>query len=197
MTFVAAQLHNTIKPVVILSMRLLFFIASLSLCLTASAAVYKSVQPDGSVIYTNQPPQPGSKAIELTPLQSIKSVSPASTQAEPVPTKSAQENYSQLEITDPSNDETIRENTGHIVVEFNLDPPLRTEEGHTITITMDGQSIASGVTSTPITLDDVPRGTHSLGVQVVGKDGAPIINAKPVTFHLLRASILQRQNTRP
>ena len=178
-------------------MRQLLFIIALLPWLTASAAIYKSVQPDGSVLYTDHPPRPDSQAVELTPLQSIKPVSPASTQAEPEPTESVQKDYSQLEITRPLNDETIRDNSGHIDVEYNLSPPLRTEDGHTVTITLDGQSIATGITSSSVSLENVSRGTHSLEVQAVGKDGAAIIAAKPVTFHLLRSSTLHRQDTRP
>lgn len=90
-----------------------------------------------------------------------------------------------IEISSPSNDEPIRENTGNITISVSVAPGLSGD--HTIRITMDGGVISSGRGSY-VSLTNVDRGTHTVAASLLGAGGEVIARSPTVTFHLLRAS---------
>ena len=67
---------------------------------------------------------------------------------------------------------------------MDIQPPLRTAQGHHFTLLMDGQKVTD-FTDTPYTLQGVDRGTHTLQVEVL--DGGKVLaESQIVEFHLKR-----------
>ena len=160
----------------------------LCLMLAVSAAeaqkIYKYTLSDGKVVYSDRPP-PADQAEEVTlePLQSF-SLPPA----QPLPKSTTQKqdqavDYEEFRVTSPSNDATIRDAGGNVRVRVSLTPGLRS--GHSIEVTMDGQSIGSG-NSTSITLTEVDRGTHTVQAAVKDDAGKVLARSNSVVFHLKR-----------
>lgn len=178
-------------------MRFIVTLLLLSIAASATAAVYKLVKPDGSVIYSDRPPIENAAPTELPELQEIKITPP--------PTPSSEDNadeqqanqdqsisYTKLEITEPANDSAIVENSGQINIKLTLEPPLQEQQGDIISILLDGKQIGQGK-STALTLSNVDRGKHTLRAVVKSAQGSALITSPAVTFNLRRASALQRK----
>ncbi len=157
----------------------------LGLCIGADAAVYKIVNPDGSVTFSDRP-QEGAEELDVGTVQTIDADVPsASTEPVKVP---AFPGYEIFEISSPKNDETFRDNGGVVSIQLTLQPRLFRD--HTISIFMDGKDIGGGGRSTGLTLQNVDRGSHRVHATVVGKDGEQVASTPAVTFHLHRTSVI-------
>ena len=97
--------------------------------------------------------------------------------------------YSNLEITSPANNSTFRDNAGQVSVTLDLQPALQDDDA--ISLTLDGKEVGQ-TKSTSLTLKNVNRGTHNLGVAIKDSQGTTLISATPVTFTLQRTSVLLR-----
>lgn len=174
----------------------------LILLLVASAAVadvYKWVDADGVVHFTDQALE-GSERVQLRqPTVYSPPPLPRPEKAEkraPAPAASPKiETYTSFSIEQPAEDETVIDNSGVVAVGLMLIPPL--QEGHAITLEVDGKAVAGKFTSTQFTIDRLVRGTHTLKAAIVGGDGTVVTAAAPVRFHLRRASTQLRKEPRP
>jgi len=156
-------------------------------CATASAQVFKRVDPDGKVYFSDQP-GPDAQQIEVAPAQTI-SLPPVPRQAE---TSGEQDQagpvYTAFSIVSPTSEQAIRANDGNVVVQLSLQPELRS--GHTITLTVDGEdgeAIKSG-RGMSIALSNLSRGRHSVEAVVVDDAGKVLIQTDAVGFNLLRVA---------
>jgi len=154
----------------------------------AQAEVYKRVNPDGSVEYSDQPME-GATAIRV-PKPSTYRAPPLNRPKTASSTKSETTSfeYQSLRITTPENDKVIRSNAGNITAIARLIPEL--QSGHRARWRLDGE-IIKGVNALELRLKNVDRGSHTLQVEIVDADGNILVSSEPVTFHLLRHSILQ------
>lgn len=173
-------------------MKLIALLLAFCLAVPASAAVYKTVRPDGSVVYSDQPPRDEAEPHRLPPLQMIPSenLAPATPPQDRGNNDKAPpaELYRSLAITQPHADGTVRDSAGQVVVQVALDPPLATEAGDQLIIHLDGQPVTQG-NDTAYTLDNVDRGTHTVEASVSSGSGRILIRSPPVTFHVHRPSV--------
>lgn len=173
-------------------MKLFALLLAFAIATPALAAVYKTVRPDGSVVYSDQPPRDEAQPHTLPPLQTIpaENLAPSA----PAPNRSSSNNapvaeiYQSLAIAQPEQDATLRDNSGNITVQVALDPPLVTKEGDYIVIALDGKPAAQG-SGTGYTLTNIDRGTHTVEASVSSAAGQTLIRSAPVTFHLQRISV--------
>ena len=170
-------------------MRSLLILVGLALCVSVIAQdrVYKRVNPDGSVEYSDQPIE-GAEVMKVPkgstftmPEAPARTAKPASTQEEEPAVK-----YESLEITRPMNDETIRSNEGKLTALARSVPAL--DASHRFRWNMDGAPVQQ-VNAPELRLNNVNRGTHNLQVQIVDADGKVIISSETITFHLMRYRI--------
>lgn len=167
------------------------FLFVLILCMTAAnAEVYKWVDEGGVVQYGDQPPTEGAEKVELPPSSVYKprplpsAVTPEKEQA----AEMAAVPYTRVVIRRPTEDETVRDNTGAVALAVDLEPPLQT--GHRMAVIVDGRMVFDKLEVNQVTLTDVDRGTHKLQVKVLNADGAEQAVSQPVTFHMHRATVL-------
>jgi hypothetical protein len=154
---------------------------------SAPADVYKWVDEDGNIHYSDRSPQDGAEAMELP--KGMYYTPP------PLPTRSAdradaeqpeQEGYGELVITQPEMNETIRNNEGLVRVVYNLEPGL--VAGDQFKLILDGQELQDRVTDTSVVLNNIERGSHTLKVQVVN-GGVVMATSQSVVFHLRKESV--------
>ncbi len=158
-------------------------------CATAAAGtVYKSIGPDGAVVYTDRPapnaeelrlPEPSSYAPPALP---AGGAAPAF-QAEPV----VGAVYRSVRITAPPNEGTVFAAQGGVDVDVALEPGLL--EGHTLTYVVDGKEVAKGLRTDRVRLTDLDRGTHHVEVAVRDEGGRLAAVSDRITFHLRQSSI--------
>ena len=154
------------------------------------AAVYKSINEKGEVVYSDQP-TPNAKRMKLPELPTytpppLPSFSAGSPESKPV----AASPYKSVRIAVPENDATIRDNQGVVRVEVALDPPLMTQQGHKIQFYLNGEPHGMAVGTASISFSNLDRGTYTLTASVVNAEGAVLSSAEPVDFHLHRESVL-------
>ena len=170
--------------------RILFILfISLSLSLAAAPKVYKKVNPDGSVEYSDVPPDDTAEPITLKPMQSISLQPLAPAQAsQPAPVKAVPFKYESIRILSPQDDEGIRSNNGDFTAKGELLPSLQRDLEHHLQWLLDGKEVpnANGLT---LNLKNVDRGTHQLQLRVVDFDGKVVIETPVISFHILRVSL--------
>jgi hypothetical protein len=163
-------------------MRSYVLISLFFVCLSATAGIYKWVDEDGKVHYSDSQVD-GSKQVELP-----KAVTYSPTVTSSSKTSGSKEEkdagYTRASIVKPTMNETIRSNNGDVTVSLEITPGLR--EGHSVTAYLDGNEFLTGEKTTSFVLENVDRGSHTLRVSVFNQSGVSLISSSSVIFHLIR-----------
>lgn len=165
------------------------------LAVPVHAAVYKWTDSSGQVHYTDQRKE-GAQAVDL-PEPSVYTPAPVPSATQSPGTgagDAAANDYDLLEISAPTQDETIRNNEGKVTVGLRLEPTL--SQGDVIELFLDGEKRGE-LSSGGGTLSGVNRGSHSLKVRVVNASGQELISSQAVNFHLRRESKLFPNKPKP
>jgi len=171
-------------------MRLISLLFTLLLALPGQAAMYKWVDEQGNISFSDRP-QPGAEQLEEVRVQTYKAPSLPATLRSGDQEKAETEapaGYDKFRIVNPEPEEAIRDNGGTVVVQLNIVPGLQAEAGHRITVTLDGKAVIEGQSTTQYRLTNVERGTHTVQATVSDESGV-VASSQSVTFHLLRHSV--------
>ncbi len=169
-------------------MRFFYLLLLISLSFSSPAAkVYKKVNPDGSVEYSDVPQDEAAEPIKLKPIQSITLPPLPKTSAAPAPAPKPFR-YESIRIVSPKDDEGIRSNNGDFTARGELKPGLQSEQEHHIQWLLDGK-VVSGADSLTLNLKNLDRGTHQLQLRVVNFDGKVEIETPSISFHILRVAL--------
>jgi len=161
---------------------------------TAAAQIYKTVDENGNVIYTDQPPDPDAKPVDLPTLsviESVKAPEPVeSEQVEPgeeavTDIRELRRGYRDFQITKPAQDEYI-EGTGNAVT-IVWDTRYALQPGMMVIISLDGTRLEPTVTSA-VTVQQMDRGEHTVSAKLVDAQMRVIADASPVTFYVRQFS---------
>jgi hypothetical protein len=155
---------------------------------SVQADVYKSVNEQGEVVYSDQP-APNAQRMKLPelPTYTAPPIPAFSSTPEAAPVASP---YESVKIVAPENDATIRDNQGVVRVEVVLNPPLMTKQGHRIQFYLNGEPHGIPVGTTAISFSNLDRGSYTLTSSVIAANGDVLASADPVVFHLHRESVL-------
>ena len=170
------------------TMSMLAVALGLGLVAVAPAQVYRSVDADGQVTYSDSP-GPGSERIEVAPLQTYSAPPPAAASAAPAPEADAASTVEgppayRVSISSPGDDDTLRDNAGTVSVSVQVSPALREQER--LRLLLDGRTVQEPGSATSFALEFVDRGSHVLTAEVIGAGGSVLARSDPVTFHLHR-----------
>lgn len=166
-------------------------VATLSLPAQA-AEIYRTVDEDGNVVFTDIPPREDDQNAEQIIIETPNSfaVDEAIPNADAWIVESEEDeeaeppfSYLALEIVSPSDDEPVRENAGNITIVTNINPRL--QRGHVARLLMDGAVIQEGAQAS-FSLANVDRGTHTIAVEIIDERGQVLIRSDQSTFHMLR-----------
>ena len=162
------------------------------LLLMASAAVhaevYKSINADGEVVYSDQPTR-GAERIKMPALPSY-TPPPIRTPSRSRPAAEQQTHYEHFTLSSPANEATIRNNLGTVTIETLLSPALMSSLGHSIQYYLDGVAHGAAIDSTTLTLTNVDRGQHQLSASVLDAAGTVLISTTGTTVFVKRNSKL-------
>jgi hypothetical protein len=168
-------------------MRLWTGMLLLFLTAPASGQVYRSVGPDGTVQFSDQPAE-GATPGDVQPAQTVPMGGPTLRSPAPAaPKEAAGPAYNRFEILSPAPDEGVRANDGNVTVSLALDPPLL--PGHRVVVLVDGRPVGSPDASLQVALTNLDRGTHRVEASVVNAGGQTLASAGPLTFHVLRVHL--------
>lgn len=157
--------------------------------LLSAGVVYKYTDKQGNTVYTDQP-RPGAQRVDLPEPSTYTppKLPPRETPTAKRGSDSAGALYKQLTLTSPEPDATIWDNTGDLLVEYTLEPALRTKLGHRMVVSVDGEAVAP-LNGTKVQLKNIDRGTHQLQAKVIDADGKVLIESQPAAVHLHRQSV--------
>ena len=163
-----------------------FIVLILSFCVHAE--MYKWVDADGNVNYSDRPQTATGDGEEITEI-TIPQVNTADSVDTSILRESSsaqpdQNGNTSIKITRPQDDEAIRQNEGNMLINVAVKSQARNP---TIVIYVDGSEVSRG-SATSVALRNVDRGTHIITAELISPEGKVIKSAVPVTFHLLRYS---------
>lgn len=167
----------------------IFLPALLGLLLTVQAnaqnePIYRYVDDEGVVHYTDKPPSQDAQPTQLPPLRTytpaqLESVERMIDQQQGLKSPEQTEKYQELRLVAPAPEETIRGAERIVPVAVVSTPSLM--PGHRIQFFLDGEASAPA-RSTSTVFNGVDRGTHSVSAAIVDGQGKLLIKAEPVTI---------------
>lgn len=171
------------KPIVVMTTVALLLFAG-----TASAEVYRQVDAEGNVTFSDEPSL-GAKAIKVKPVTTIRLPKMQDLEQPKKPQQDQRPSslYDSVTIVYPANNEAFHSGNGNIEFRLTSSPPLR--KGHKYEVTLDGQPVGQSATGI-ILVQQVDRGTHQAGVRVVNRNGVQVGSGTGVSFTIHRPSRL-------
>jgi hypothetical protein len=166
--------------------KILLLLLILVACPLLAKDFYKVITPDGEVIYSDTY-IPGAERIRVIGSKTTSAEGADSEGEAAVGTFAEGSIYTNFEIMQPENEQTIRSDEGNINVGLLLTPGLAA--GHSIQVFIDGTRIAGEMRSTQFSLNGLTRGSHSLKINVVDDQGSTLAEAPGVVFHLRKSAI--------
>jgi len=158
----------------------------------ADAQLYKGLDAEGNVVYSDQPFEnaekftPASLSVINTPKRAPK---PSKVTADEEEVKAFK--YTDFDIASPKNNETIWDNP-QLAVTLRLKPDLNTEEKHTVWLLMDGKVIVKNSQTTTLQIGRLERGAHQLQAQVKDKAGKIVVRSRPIVVHIKNTAVQRR-----
>jgi len=169
--------------------RNLYFVTTLVFGMLLSSAslaeVYKTVDKNGRVTYTDVPPADTSaKPVELKSINSIPMPPPVPLESAPATAQSPAE-Y-RIQIIAPENGKTLMANERSIQVSITVDQSL--QNGDLFAYKLDGNTVQTTAEMT-YTIVEPPRGEHTLTVDVVSTEGRSLAQSEGITLLVMRPII--------
>ena len=152
----------------------------------ADQTIYRVIDAQGKVSYTDTPPKDGSaepiilKEVNTQPAMDTRKTDAPAAEAAATP-------YTQIEITSPANDSTVPPGQLNVVVQLQLEPVL--QPGHRVQFYLDDKPQGPAAATTAITLGDLYRGSRSIHATVVDANGARVAQSNSVVIHVKRHSV--------
>jgi len=157
-----------------------------------AAVVYKWTDADGVVHFSDQP-VPGAEKI-ITSGSGSRGI-----MSQPMPVSALGERaqkppaavIQRIAITSPAPEQTF---TGdqQVAVSLSVEPALTPSQ--TVTWTLNGIQVGQQPDATHFTLPDLARGSYTLAATVTDAASGESRNADPVTFNVVRPSVLSPQH---
>jgi hypothetical protein len=164
----------------------------------AGTTVYKWVDEDGVIHYSDQPHENADKVNVREPTTySSKSGPPqqfTSAQVSPPPGGKSPGPYERCSLSQPTPDQVFL-STFSLTVVVDTVPELR--PGDRIVVTLDGRPLTDQAGPThSFKIDPIERGTHSVEATVQDPGGQPVCTTPSATFHVRQPSLYSPQRPR-
>lgn len=168
-------------------MRPLFACLLLALSLPAAAQIYSYTDANGNRVFTNEPPQgSNAQAVQLNPTNTISGQPSSNANNNSTSsTNNISAPFSVLQLTGLPSDEAMRANNGTFSVGVDTLPELGGNQQ--LQLILDGQAYGSPSSNPPLQLNNIPRGEHTLAVQVLS-GGQSIQQSSTIGFTVQRVN---------
>lgn len=164
---------------------------TLLLAAPVSAEIYRQVDAQGNVTYTDEPSdQSPAETVEVRPvttvtLPKLEAVREPEELRERAETEGAA--YSEVRFTAPQDEQAFHSGSGDVSFQVSSSPGL--QSGHKYEVTLDGQPIGQSTSGT-VSVRNIDRGTHQAGVSIVDSSGVTIKTGDTISFTVHRPSVL-------
>ena len=157
--------------------------------LTAAETIYKVVDEEGNVTFTDTPPNDADAIVEphsILGTNTTPAVAPAPEDVNKTDRPDAEASYV-TRIVSPANESTIPMGPGDFVVEAGVSPGLENEEK--LILLLDGVAVGASQSFPRWQLTNVFRGAHRLQVVRVSKTGAAQSQSTEHTVYVMRPTV--------
>ncbi|KGJ87885.1 DUF4124 domain-containing protein [Thalassotalea sp. ND16A] len=155
--------------------------------LAASSKVYVWRSESGDLVFSDSP-KPGAEEvaeeIEIKNTQTI--ISSVNTSVLDITPRVVKEDY-QVEISQPEDHATIRDNSGSIYISGRVAPVFK--QGFKVQLIMNGAIHGDPQTRSVFILRDVDRGEHKIKLELINNQGKVIASSKERTVYLHRTRV--------
>lgn len=156
---------------------------------TAEGEIYKIVNPDGSVTFTDQRPSAGAQPVELKPLSVVETdiQVPETTAAEEPKEPTARElqrQFRDFRITQPQNEESFWGTQNTVVISWGASQPV--PDNMKVALYVDGQRHEAPATGSVSLAFD--RGEHQAYAELRDARNRRIVTTPTVTFFVKQHS---------
>jgi hypothetical protein len=159
-----------------------------------TAEVYKVVDKDGNVTYTDQPPGDGSKPIKLQPISVVETpvyetkAKPAveGEDGEPLSLRTLRGMYRDFAIVAPQSEESIWHPDRPITVAWSTGTPL--QAGMKASVSVDGQ-LQANTTDRVVPVANLERGEHRVTASLTNEKNQTVATAEPIVFFVRRPGL--------
>ncbi|MEW6997940.1 DUF4124 domain-containing protein [Colwelliaceae bacterium BS250] len=149
--------------------------------MAASSKVYVWRNDTGSLVFSDSP-KPGAEEIEVNNKQTI--ITSVDTSVLDITPRVVSEEY-QVEISQPEDHATIRDNSGSIYISGRVAPVFK--RGFKVRLIMNGALHGEPQTRSVFILRDVDRGEHKIKLELINNQGKVIASSKERTVYLHRS----------
>lgn len=174
--------------------KFLFTLMSVACTVAVSGTVYKWVDENGVIHFSDQPHENAEKVqLKAPQTYTAPKTQPGPPQAPRQAASKPAPAYQSCAISEPVNDQVFM-NTDTVTAGVTVQPAVR--PGDSAIVTLDGQRVP-GVPASggQFTIQPVDRGTHSIQMTVQDPSGATVCSSSAVTFHVQQPSL--QSPTRP
>jgi hypothetical protein len=180
---------------------------TLSLVFAASSLateVYKTVDKDGNVTYTDKPPPDGAQPMELPGLSVIESpeyqktareaeaeaiANGTQTEPEEVPLRQLRNDFKDFAIVSPQQEESVWRPDGPVTIAWSTGAQML--EGMKVTVTLDGKRLST-TTDRMVLVPNMERGEHTVAAELTDARNRRVALAEPVTFFIRQPGLYNR-----
>jgi len=183
--------HNTLLTLLVA--------CSLAIMVSPLAAqVYKIVDKDGNVTFTDKPPEEGAKPMDLPPLSIVETPdyqktprqqaeeAAAAGEPEDVPLRTLRNRFRDFAIISPLQEESVWRPDGPVSIAWSSSNQLL--EGMRVQIFLNGQQQAD-TTAPMIPVDGLERGEHTVTATIKDARNRTIATAEPITFYIRQPGV--------
>jgi hypothetical protein len=155
--------------------------------------IYKTRDKDGNVVYTDKPPAGESEQVNLPPINSLSSGNLPSIPKRAKPQQPQPERYD-INVLSPRENVTITPGQRDLAIAVGLSQSL--SENHWILYFINDELIEE-TQSTSIVIQDIPRGTHRITIDVIDKDGNILGQSDVVEVNVIRPTVKRNPTPQP
>lgn len=166
-------------------MRAFTLISLLLLSLFAQATVYKWVDKDGRVHYSDEP-HPNAEVVELKE-KTLNQIALPPVKNDTNDSQVIQQIQYQVVITSPTEEETVRDNNGDFQVIATVTPEVKSQ--YLMALKLDGQTVGKPQMGGIFQLKNIDRGEHTIVVDAMTQNGKVFASSSPRKIFLHQAAM--------
>lgn len=182
-------------------MRILLILAGLTLSLAAaSQEIYRWVDKNGIVHYSDQPDSPNAELIDVIEPNAYEGEATTQDSGASAPASADEEAsepsvspYESLSIVEPTPDQVFFGSDAAVSVQADLQGTLRPD--HSVVFFVNGNRTPSN--GLGLQLSGLARGTYFLRASILDRNDKPVISSQQTTFHVRQASTQNSQTPVP
>jgi Domain of unknown function (DUF4124) len=176
-------------------MRILLILVGLTISLAAaSQEIWRWVDRDGIVHYSDQPGAPDAKLVTVVAPNSYEGEATSGNSGTGGEPDAPASEFGSITIVQPTHDQVYFGSNATVTVVAEFDGTLQSGQSIAFIVNGNRRPASSG---TSLELTDLPRGSHYVRATVIDANGQVVMSSPQVTFHVRQTSIQNPQNPVP